>query len=76
MAEAANDKRKVAPQVAIMRGLTAGAIVGGALYAGSTVIGSGLSPGWEDLLQGVWGFVGMIVAFVVMRRCFDRAGTT
>ncbi|HYC14640.1 MAG TPA: hypothetical protein VEC75_10335 [Stellaceae bacterium] len=53
--------------------MTVGLIVGGVLYAVSTVIGSLLPLGWEDLLQGLSVFVGIVVAAIVTRRRSDAA---
>ena len=76
MVGAASDKQKAATQLALVRGVTVGLIVGGVLYTVSTVIGSLLPPGWEDLLQGVSVFVGFIAGAIVARLRLNRAEKT
>jgi hypothetical protein len=48
-------------------GLLGGAVVGGVIWIAAGVAGPRMGPGWQEVLQGLAFFVGLITAVVIVR---------
>jgi len=61
----------------LIKGLLPGAIVGSVIYVLGAVVGPIMGAGWQDVIQGLSFFIGLIFALIcilIFRRKQEAAG--